>query len=154
AGVVAQEGKQIADGGEPQPLDDGPLGFAHQFIEVAGAETALNTQTNGRKGARDAAFRLRDTKAFQGPLRPGDEPARVGLTHTPGQDALGLAMFGGRVGAVALAARERQAGLACLVGAGLVADGAAERLAVVGRDRGTEEQPSVAGEQFADPTAP
>src|SRR5262245_39792016 len=38
--VLAQEGQQIADGGEPQTLDDRAFGFANQLVDVAGPEAA------------------------------------------------------------------------------------------------------------------
>src|SRR5581483_3176612 len=38
-GVVPQEGNQVSDGGVAESLDDRPLGFADQLVEVTGPES-------------------------------------------------------------------------------------------------------------------
>ena len=152
-GVVTEERDQVAHRREAEALHDRPLGLADQFVEVARPEAARDAAANLASvpgtPCRVVGTACRSSDHWPRGMTTRRSVSRCRQVSTPSASPFAV----GRVAAVALAARQRQR-VGGRVGHHLVADEAADRLAVVRGDRGAEQEPAVAGQQFADPAAP
>src|SRR5262249_32727321 len=107
-GVVAKVRNEIARDCVAQSLNDRVLALANQLVDEARPEPAGKPATNLLKRSGNALLDGRQRNSLELPLLARNRHALVGLAEPPRQDALGFSDLGGRVAAVAFAARKRQ----------------------------------------------